>query len=264
MSNSGIVLTDAGVVIVDTGGSWEIGQRIIDEIRALTEKPVVAVFNTHIHGDHWLGNSAIQETFPRTKFYAHTRAIERLESGASRQWSEMIGDMIGSDPANGAMVLPDKAVDGGESFEFGDRTLIIHHTGHAHTDSDIMLEIPDARLLFAGDIIEHGRAVSSDVPVDFNAKGQIEAIRYALELPVDTFVPGHGVTGDREIGEDALRFLEILYASVEEYYEGGMLDFEMRALVAADLEQFSDWFNFDELGRLISFVYQQVEAEAFK
>ena len=73
-------------------------------------------------------------------------------------------------------------------------------------DSDIMVEAPAQRLLFTGDIVEHGRAVSSDVPQDFNAKGQIEAIRYALELPVDTFVPGHGVMGGREIPQAALDF----------------------------------------------------------
>ena len=64
MSNSGIVLTTSGVVIIDTGGSWEVGQRLVAEVHALTSAPVVAVFNTHIHGDHWLGNSAIAASYP--------------------------------------------------------------------------------------------------------------------------------------------------------------------------------------------------------
>ena len=148
-------------------------------------------------------------------------------------------------------------------MSFGGTIFDIHHTGHAHTDHDIMVELKNARVLFAGDVIEHGRLVSSDVPRDFNAKGQIEAIEYALELPVDTFVPGHGVTGNREIALDALRFLRILYSSVKKHYEAGMLDYEMRDLVATNLKEFREWFNFKELGRMISFVYLQVEADAF-
>ncbi|MEJ2178632.1 MAG: MBL fold metallo-hydrolase, partial [Gammaproteobacteria bacterium] len=144
-----------------------------------------------------------------------------------------------------------------------DITLDIHHTGPAHTDHDVMVELTNARVLFAGDVIEHGRLVSSDVPRDFNVKGQIEAIKYLLKLPVETFVPGHGVTGNRQIALDALRFLQILYNSVNKHYHRGMLDYEMRDLVATDLYDFREWFNFNELGRIISFVYQQVEADAF-
>ncbi len=60
-----------------------------------------------------------------------------------------------------------------------------------------------------------------------------------------------------------MRFLRILYSSVKKHYETGMLDYEMRDLVAIDLQEYSEWFNFDELGRMISFVYQEVEADAF-
>jgi len=47
-----VVITDHGVVIIDTGGSFQVGEMIVKKIKALTDKPVVAVFNTHIHGDH--------------------------------------------------------------------------------------------------------------------------------------------------------------------------------------------------------------------
>jgi len=52
ISNNGVVITDHGVVIIDTGGSFQVGEMIVKKIKALTDKPVVAVFNTHIHGDH--------------------------------------------------------------------------------------------------------------------------------------------------------------------------------------------------------------------
>jgi glyoxylase-like metal-dependent hydrolase (beta-lactamase superfamily II) len=118
---------------------------------------------------------------------------------------------------------------------------------------------PKDRVLFTGDIVEHRRAVSVDVPEDFSAKGQISAIQYALTLPVDLFVPGHGMTGGREIPNASLRFLETLYASVVQYYGEGMEAFEMRDKVVGDLAEFSDWTGFEQIGRLISNVYLQVE-----
>lgn len=264
ISNTGVVLTGAGVVVVDSGGSYEIGRLIVRKVRELTRKPVVAVFNTHVHGDHWLGNSAIREAFPNVRIYAHEIAIRRLRNGEAQHWLSIISRMVGGETATVSPVLPDAALKGGELIEFGDSSFKVHHTGHAHTDSDIMVEVPGRRLLFTGDIVEYGRAVSSDVPQDFDALGQIEAIRYALALPVDTYVPGHGATGGRDKPQAALRFLETLYGSVKRHYEAGLSDYQMKEKVAADMSEFADWFNFDQLGRLISFVYLQVENASFR
>jgi glyoxylase-like metal-dependent hydrolase (beta-lactamase superfamily II) len=263
ISNSGVILTDSGVVIVDSGGGLEVGRRILELIKQVTDMPVIAVFNTHIHGDHWLGNMAVRTSYPSVQIYAHERAIKRLNEGEAENWLQIITTMTGLESAGAEVVLPDKALHGDEQLSFGGHTLVIHHTGHAHTDSDIMVEVPSAKTLFTGDIVEHGRAVSSDVPQDFNAKGQIEAIKYALQLPVDIYVPGHGATGGKEIPEASLLFLEALYVSVKKYYDEGLQDFEMKNKVIADMAVYSSWFNFEELGRLVSFVYLQIEEEDF-
>jgi glyoxylase-like metal-dependent hydrolase (beta-lactamase superfamily II) len=264
ISNTGVVLTETGVVVVDSGGSHAIGRLIVEKIKDLTDKPIIAVFNSHIHGDHWLGNSAIREAFPNVRIYAHNRAIQRLQDGEAENWRGIIDRMIGDKESARHSVLPDTVLEGGEVINFGATVLKVHHTGHAHTDSDIMVEAPGQRLLFTGDIVEYGRLVSSDVPRDFDAKGQIEAIRYILALPVDIYVPGHGETGGKRIPQTALRFLETLYASVKRHYDEGLADYQMKERVIADLSEFSGWFNFDQIGKMISFVYQQVEAADFQ
>jgi glyoxylase-like metal-dependent hydrolase (beta-lactamase superfamily II) len=264
ISNTGVVLTETGVVVVDSGGSHAIGRLIVEKIKDLTDKPIIAVFNSHIHGDHWLGNSAIREAFPNVRIYAHIRAIQRLQDGEAENWRGIIDRMIGDKESARHSVLPDTVLEGGEVINFGATVLKVHHTGHAHTDSDIMVEAPGQRLLFTGDIVEYGRLVSSDVPRDFDAKGQIEAIRYILALPVDIYVPGHGETGGKRIPQTALRFLETLYASVKRHYDEGLADYQMKERVIADLSEFSGWFNFDQIGKMISFVYQQVEAADFQ
>lgn len=264
ISNSGIVLTDSGVVLVDSGGSYEIGRLIVKRVKTLTDKPIIAVFNSHVHGDHWLGNAAIREAFPKVRIYAHKRAISRLKAGEADRWRGLIGAMTAKKMVgNIKNFLPDYALQGGEKMTFGGEHLKIYHPDHAHTDTDIMVEAIEQRLLFTGDVVEYGRAVSSDVPEDFNAKGQIAAIKKILKLPVDIYVPGHGKTGGREVPMATLRFLETLYVSVRNYYQAGLMDFQMKPKVIADLNEFQGWFNFGEIGRMISFVYQQVELEEF-
>ena len=264
ISNSGIVVSDDGVVIIDTGGSLQVGEMVLEKIREVTDKPVVAVFNTHLHGDHWFGNVAVRNAYPDVSIYAHEHAIERLSDGEAEQWLDIFTQATDDSIKGTTIVLPDQALKGGESLKLAGNTYKIHHTGHAHTDNDIMVEYPGDKTLFAGDIVIYGNVVSAARPEDFSAKGQMEAVEYALSLPVDIYVPGHGPTGGREIPEATKRFLEVLYASVENYYDEGLSDFEMRDMVVADLKEFSDWSGYDGIGRLISFVYQQVEAAEFE
>ena len=263
ISNSGIVITPQGVVIIDSGGSRQVGEMILEEIDALTDKPDIAIFNTHVHGDHWMGNAAIRRAFPQVKIYAHKRAITRLAEGEAGAWLDTMQRMTQGATGDTEPVLPETALEGGEQLVFGGLDFKIHHTGHAHTDSDIRIELPAERVLFTGDIVEHRRAVSVDVPADFCISGQIAAIRYLLELPVEVFVPGHGDTGDRQIPESSLRFLETLLTSVERNYAAGLQDFEMQPQVIEDLDEFQGWSGMDQVGRLISFVYLQVEEASF-
>jgi glyoxylase-like metal-dependent hydrolase (beta-lactamase superfamily II) len=264
ISNSGIVVSDKGVVIIDTGGSLQIGEMLLKKIREVTDKPVIAVFNTHVHGDHWLGNAAIRKAYPEAVIYAHERAIERLQNGEAEQWLDTFMQATDGAVEGTQIVLPDSALKGGESIETAGNTFTIHHTGQAHTDNDIMIEYPEGKTLFAGDIVMYGSIVSGARPQDFSAAGQIRAVEYALEMPVDIYVPGHGPAGGREIPEATKRFLEILYQSVQRHYDEGLADFEMRDQVADELSEFSDWSGFDQIGRLISYVYQQVEAAEFE
>src|SRR5678815_1589467 len=58
MINSTVIVGDKGVILVDSGGSDEVGRHIARAVRKITDKPVTHVVNTHYHGDHYLGNTA--------------------------------------------------------------------------------------------------------------------------------------------------------------------------------------------------------------
>ena len=85
MNNPGFLITGGGVVVVDPGSSVQIGRRLLRSISATTDQPVVAVFNTHVHGDHWLGNHAIRESYPDARIYAHQRMLQHVAEGAGKK-----------------------------------------------------------------------------------------------------------------------------------------------------------------------------------
>ena len=263
MNNPGFVLTKNGVVVVDPGSSVQIGRELLNKIKSVTDMPVVAVFNTHVHGDHWLGNQAIYEAYPKVRIYAHKRMIERVALGEGENWISIFNSMTGNAITGTKAISPNHGLSGGESLMIGDIKFDIHHTGKAHTDHDIMIEISNDKAIFLGDIVTNKRVPSSDVPHDANYKGQIEAIKTILKLPLQIYIPGHGITGNRKLPESSLAFLNILYASVEKYFENGMSDFEMKDKIVSDLKEFQDWNNFEEIGRVISHVYLEVEQASF-
>lgn len=263
MNNPGFVITDQGVVVVDPGSSVQIGRELLNKIKSVTNMPVVAVFNTHVHGDHWLGNQAIFEAYPKVRIYAHKRMIERVAAGEGENWVGIFNSMTENAVHGTKAISPNHGLSGGESLTIGNIKFNIHHTGKAHTDHDIMIEISNDKAIFLGDIVTNKRVPSSDVPYDAYYKGQIKAIKTILKLPLQVFIPGHGVTGNRKLPESSLAFLEVLYASVEKYFEKGMSDFEMKDQVITDLKKYQNWNNFEEIGRVISHVYLEVEQASF-
>lgn len=262
MNNPAFVVTDAGVVVVDPGSSVQIGRKLLDSIARVSDKPVVAVFNTHVHGDHWLGNQAIRQAYPGVAIYAHQRMIERVEAGEGEGWVKLFERMTDGATAGTRVVAPNIGLHGGEVIRIGGMPFRIHHTGKAHSDTDIMIEVPKDRGIFLGDIVTN-RRVQSARPQDSDILGQIHAVEFVLGTDNDWFIPGHGFSGGRELPEQQLTFLKDLYASVKKHYDEGLADFEMVEPVKQDLAAYRDWYNFDELGRVIGSVYLRVEEDSF-
>ena len=90
INNPGFVITNKGVVVIDPGSSMRIGQMVLDKIRNITQAPVIAVFNTHIHGDHWLANCAIRAAYPRAVIYAHPAMMSKIAAGEGETWINML------------------------------------------------------------------------------------------------------------------------------------------------------------------------------
>jgi len=259
-NNVVFVVTQGGVVVMDPGTSRYVGQMVLRKIETITDRPVVAVFNSHIHGDHWLGNQAFRDANPDVRIYAHPNMKKLADAGAGDAWIRRLNQATGDAVVGTRAVAPDRAVKDGEVVAIGELHFKVHHASPAHTDGDIMVEVVEERVLFTGDIVRAGLVGISNA----SFKGNLAAMDRALKTGCTRFVPGHGRSGDATVVQDYRRFMRILRETVAQHYDAGLGDFEIKPKVVESLAEFKDWALFDEnLGRLVSLAYLEVEADAF-
>ena len=259
MNNPGFILTPAGVVVVDPGGSVQVGEMLLDHIAKVTDMPVVAVFNTHIHGDHWLGNDAIAAKYPEAKIYGHPEMIKGVENGSGDEWMVMAMRMTDGAVAGTEVVNATDAADNGDSIEIGGVTFNVYHNGLAHTHTDIMIHVPEKKVMFLGDNAAVYRLLRNEGSV----KGNIEALDEAIAVNTDIFVPGHGPSGN-DSAAMYRNYLKMVYKQVRVQYDEGLSDFEMKPVIAPKLNAYKDWSDFDRLlGKHINKIYMEVEADSF-
>jgi glyoxylase-like metal-dependent hydrolase (beta-lactamase superfamily II) len=261
MNNPAFVVTKAGVVIIDPGSSVQTGEMVLRQIRKLTGKPVVAVLDTHAHGDHWLGNHGVREAYPQVPIYGHPKMIEAVNKGIGEEWVQRMESSTKGATRGTLPMGPNHAVKHGDVLKIGGMTFRFHHFGNAHTNNDLMIEVPEEKVLFLADNVNNRRIVRMD---DGKFVGSVSTIDPALKIPVQILVPGHGRTGGWEIVHAYRDYLNGLYSSVKRYYGEGMSDFEMKDKVAADLSRFKDWPGFEEdLGKQISLAILEIESDDF-
>jgi glyoxylase-like metal-dependent hydrolase (beta-lactamase superfamily II) len=200
----GLVLGRDGGLIVDTRLTHRQADEIITDVRSLTAAPITDVVNTHTHNDHCFGN----HRFRPATIWGHERSVPFLLETGERQRAEIAKDFprLAADAAEVVIDPPDRTFTDRTVVALGDRELELRYLGRGHTDNDAVLLIPDADVLFAGDLLENGAPpyFGDGYPLDWPAT--VEAL-LALTGPSTRVVPGHGDVGDRAFVESSLASL---------------------------------------------------------
>ncbi|MCG7896932.1 MAG: MBL fold metallo-hydrolase [Candidatus Thiodiazotropha lotti] len=261
INNPAFIVGEQGILVVDPGSSVQIGEMVLRQIAKVSDLPVVAVFNTHIHGDHWFANQAFREAYPEVLIFGHETMRKLVEKGEGRSFMQTLMRMTDGAVKGTVEVPPNRSAAHGEEIKLAGVNIRIHYQPKAHSHSDIMLELPQQKVIFLGDNVMSKRLGQMD---SATFRGNIEAIDMALATSAERFVPGHGQTGGREVPLRYREYLSRLKSEVAKYYEEGMSDFEMSEAVSQSLIGFHDWVDFDRnVGRHISLAYLEVEAELF-
>ena len=258
MNNPGFVITKDSVVVIDPGSSVQTGRLLLKKMRTITKLPVSHVFNTHIHGDHWLGNQAIIEAFPKAVLIAHPDTIKRINEGEGDSWVALMDKSTNGFTKGTKAVAATVATEDGEEYKIGGMTFRIYAPADAHSHTDIMIEAVEESVVFAGDNILNQTIARM---VDGTFKGSIAACDKIAAVKTKHYVPGHGPTGDVSIVTNYRNYLAMMFEDVKVQYAKGKSDFEMKDSIVAKLKPYQAWNRFnDEVGKHISLAVLEIEA----
>lgn len=259
MNNPAWVITAEGVVVIDPGSSVQAGRMVVAQLRKTTKKPVTHVFNTHVHGDHWLGNQAVLEVWPKATIIAHPDMIKQAKAGADAFWLDLMSSMTRGYTDGTRAVIPTVEAADGQEFRIGGKTFRIHSSDDAHSKTDLMIKIVEDNILFTGDNVLNRQSMNLR---DGTFKGVIKATQRALDLDAKIYVPGHGKTGDRTFVTEQKAYFDILMTEVRRMYDEGKSDFEMKPVIASKLKAYKNWAEFEtNLGPMISLAILEIEQE---
>ncbi len=261
MNNPAFVKTSAGLVIIDPGSTVQVGEHVLGEIKKVSQQPVVATFNTHIHGDHWLANQAIKAAYPDVKIYGHTEMLAEIKDGEGDNWVNLMDSMTEGASKGTIVVGPDKAVNNTDVIKIGDTQFKIHHYGIAHTKTDIMIEVVENSVVFLGDNV-----LSLRIPrtTDGTFAGNIATINTILESRIKTYVPGHGPTGDKTMVEEYLNYLTLVYEAAQKTFANDLDSSDVFIITKETTTAYKDWHGYDDLlGPQGAQAYSEVEAAEF-
>ncbi len=259
ISNAGFVVTDAGVVVIDTLGSPSLAEKLRGLIAGITDQPVVKVILTHYHADHIYGLQVFKDE--GAEIIAPQGALEYLDSDAAvNRLEERRVSLFPWVDEDTRLVSPDRIVDGVEQFELGGVGFRLNYLGKAHSDGDVSVFVTPDRVLYSGDIIFEGR-----VPFvgDADTKHWLDTLEGFESKGITALVPGHGPAARDPAGAITLtrhylqRLREVMGAAVEE-----MEDFKT-AFESADWSEFSQLPAFEAAHRINAYnVYLSMEAES--
>ena len=202
--NITLIGSERGLVVVDTHGSVAAGTGVVDDVRRLGAGEVIAVVNTHWHFDHTFGNQAFRTAYGEIPIHAHETAAQELEAWGEKvkqRYADSPDDPHRDDVLASEIVLPDHTFSSALALDLGDRMIELVHPGRGHTGGDLVVRVPDADVVLAGDLVEES------APPAFNDDSHPLEWPHSLDIVLNlvtagsVVVPGHGAPVDRDFVE---------------------------------------------------------------
>ncbi|HEX7811568.1 MAG TPA: MBL fold metallo-hydrolase [Burkholderiales bacterium] len=228
--NAAVILTNDGVVVVDSHSKPSAAAALYQEIQSITRQPVKRVINTHFHWDHWQGNQIYREAFPGLEVISTKRTLENLQGDAGNGGVAFIDKQIKALPGEIAKLkdeiaatadagkkarlesnlrqageyleelkkfypaLPNRTFDSTVALDFGGRKVELLMLGRGHTDGDLFIRLPDEKVVITGDALVDWMPYMNDgFPEDW-----VRTLDNLGNYDFDHIIPGHGGVAGRE------------------------------------------------------------------
>lgn len=224
--NVGLVAGEAGLLVIDTNATTALGQDVLAAVRRISTAPIVAAVNTHVHFDHTFGNAVFAAE--GVELISHEAAAAELVPHAAAIRGAAVDD---PDPRAAALltidlVVPGRTFSSALAIDLGDRVIELIHPGRGHTNGDIVARVPDADVIFAGDLVEESAERSAVpgygkdcFPMDWPSSLDLVLGLTGAETRI---VPGHGSPVDQDFVYEQRAALGVVAETIRDLVTRGV------------------------------------------
>ncbi len=242
-TSGGFVVGDKGVLVIESMVNKRLAEQVMGFVKKVTDKPILYVVNTSYHGDHAYGNYA----FPKSaKIIQHSRTKAFMENKeAFEADKKFMAQYFGANRGIEEVVArtADIVVDDRKILDLGGKKVEIRHFGFAQTEGDLLVWVPDARVMWTGNPL-----VAMPPALPWLLDGRHQEVLATMKkvrafLPEDAVVvPGHGIPAQPKDLDFTIRYLETLHKEVKYAVDSGTsLELAQKEITMKDFQGYALW-----------------------
>jgi len=263
-SNAGLIVDGDQSLLVDTLFDLKLTEVMLSEMRRATAaaESINTLINTHANGDHCWGNQLVEgaEVITSRSSAEEMAEVPAAMLAQAMQMAPNMGalgayilrifgnfDFDGIDP-----VAPTRTFDGELTLQVGDKEVRLIEVGPAHTRGDLLVHLPQERVVFTGDILFiNGHPIVWAGPVS----NWIKACDRIMEMDADVIVPGHGPITDKQGVAQVKGYLTYISAEARRHFDTGLS--AMEAARAMSLDAYASWTDAERMVVNVNTLYRE-------
>jgi cyclase len=254
-SNAGIILTEEGLVLIDSGHNPPDSLAVNKAVKQLTSQPIRFLINTEPHNDHTTGHFIFS---PPAVIIAHEGATESMKKGYNPARNEKLmadyPDMRESFKGF-KMITPHIEYREKMTLNMGERTFELYYLKNVHSEADTAIWLPKERVLFSAAVAGVNRF--SNLRSFVQIEDMLSAMKMMKALNPEIVVPGHGAPGTTKIFDDSIQYYTLLLERVGKMAkEGKSLETIKKELRMPETD---DWENKNNFPNNIEAAYRAVK-----
>jgi len=262
VNNVGLIVSKNGLIIIDPGGNYKVGKKILVEVEKISKKPIIAIINSDKYGKHWFANKSIVEKYPNVKIYANALMVKENREGFANYRYDVLNRL--SENLNGSKEFsyPKHKIYNTREVLIDDEKFVFHIPQYSHTASDLIVEHENSQTLFLGVNLLNSCLGTFDGKSSILGNLQLlENIKHWKKFKL--YVPGHGKSGNFSAAVSPfLHYLSVLKDEAQKAYDNDRQIYEIVPIVKKRLHDYKDWSGYSKkIGKHLSKVYNELIKE---